>query len=1060
MSTGQMLGAVIGLAVGFWLAPAGLIGAYMSAGMSIGLAVGGIVDPPPQQTLEQQGSRLGDLTTQTAEWGTPIRRLFGTYRLTGNVFWSLDLHETKHVEESGEGKGGGGGTKTETTWYSYAGSWGISFCEGPVESIRKIWFDSVLVYDGSNYSGGLNSENYTFYKGTPDQPIDWYMQQTNADTPAYRHVAYIVFRRIELENYGNKIPTVSVEIAESTTVESKVVNLTQDVLPGFDVDNSYSLCRYPGPGGTGYIGGNYPSSVSYKNTYGLFSGGLIVLDDYTPVLPEQYQQEFRYFSKSDEDNILEQSFLVEGTEQTGRVYYMYEKRYQMYSSASGGGNYTGLIDSIVGDPINYKILDSDIHDVCPYANGFLQLNTTNELIFRDANFSEYKRFTINWDGSYQDTNPADQWVLSPNMNMGLQSKVKMTNVNGDTLYFCAMSLKGGPYAEQSLYFYKHDLILNESTYLGMFRPDDLSVFNNLANGVSVTVIGSIAYIQTSGTKEDASTLSRDNTYYQFNLEFVSPKSVSVASIAEELFLRAGLDTIDLDLTEGTDLVDGYVVSNPMTTRIAIEPVLSAYDYELIEIDSQLKIVKVSETPIDVIDEDEVIDFVEIERYQEVELSKAITILYANKNKDYNIGSQSILRNDTSTVNEKKFQYPMALSDTQGKQIAERYLYREWSEQLKYTFSVSSDFIDLLPGNVVTVNYKGLSHNIRITKLAFATNGQLNIEGLIQRKGVSESTAIGSDTGSSKSTVRLSGPTQLAVLDIPMLDNAYNYEGLYLASQGYLDGWQGASMYKSTNAGADYTFYGTNLDETIIGTTTTELPLGKTYKWDYSSVTVKVQSSDVLYSKTKEDLLNAQNYILIGSEVLQYLDAVDNGDGSFTLSTFLRGRRGTEWAVGSHVAGEVFVFLSPSMMFDRTASLNVETYYKAVTFGDFLEDASPKIIYPEIVCLKPLSPEYVRGERDELGNLTIEWMRRSRDVTGYFRTLTLMENQEVFQMDVINSLGIIVATKTITGSTHQYFYSEAEQAADDPLHAPGDPVRLVLYQMSDIVLRGYGTEAIL
>ena len=112
MSTGQLFGAVLGAAIGAFFPPAGLsVFAAMSLGASVGMTIGGIIDPPPQSVIQQEGPRLGDLSVQSSEFGSPIYRLFGTYKMSGNVIWSMDLHETEHVEESGEGKGGGGGTK-------------------------------------------------------------------------------------------------------------------------------------------------------------------------------------------------------------------------------------------------------------------------------------------------------------------------------------------------------------------------------------------------------------------------------------------------------------------------------------------------------------------------------------------------------------------------------------------------------------------------------------------------------------------------------------------------------------------------------------------------------------------------------------------------------------------------------------------------------------------------------------------------------------------------------------------------------------------------------------
>lgn len=754
-SGGQLFGAILGAAVGFFLAPAGAVALYMSIGSSIGMTVGGIIDPPDQQVIKQEGSRLGDLSVQTAEWGVPIPRLFGTFRMAGNVIWALPLHETKHVDESGDGKGGGG-TKTETTWYSYAGSWAVGFCEGEVSGIKKIWFDSVLVYDNTNYTGGLNATNHSIYLGTSTQPIDWYIQANNPDTPAYRNLVYIVFNKIELENYGNVIPKVTCEIAQ--------------------------------------------------------------------------------------------------------------------------------------------------------------------------------------DG----------------------------------------------------------------------QDDGFGVFVS--------------------------------------------NQVSVSSICEELLLRAGLNNNDFNLSEGVDLVNGYVLSHPMDTRNAISQLISAYNFELIESFSKLNLKKRNSTSLTTIDKDGIIEFTKIDRLQTVELSKAINIIYANKDKNYDAGVQSIMRNDSNTENTKSYQFAIALSDDQAKQIAERYLYTEWNERLEFEFTLISEYFYLEPTNVITLLWKRSEFVVRLTKITYATDGSLICKASLEDQTIYNTISQGSNTAETiiDDKVLIAGVTDFELLDIPMLDNIYNSEGIYIAANGSSNGWKGCGIDKSIDNEITYSQTGVIINGTLIGEATTILSSGTTTTYDLiNSVTILLPSGE-LFSESWENLLLGKNYILIGDEILQYKDSQDNLDGTFTLSKLLRGRRGTEWAIGNHAIGDRFVFFDTDMMFDATASLNVDSYYKATTFGDFIEDSIAKFIRPEIRCLKPLSPSYVKAIRESNNDITITWKRRSRDVTGYLKTLQLFEETESYEIEIETGIGRIL---TSTSETVTYL---ASQQTTDGITL-GNPVTFTVYQISGIVQRGYGTQ---
>ena len=63
---GQLIGAIIGAAVVVFSAGTAAPFAWYMAGASIGMSVGGIIDPPEGQTIQQVGPRLGDINIQKA----------------------------------------------------------------------------------------------------------------------------------------------------------------------------------------------------------------------------------------------------------------------------------------------------------------------------------------------------------------------------------------------------------------------------------------------------------------------------------------------------------------------------------------------------------------------------------------------------------------------------------------------------------------------------------------------------------------------------------------------------------------------------------------------------------------------------------------------------------------------------------------------------------------------------------------------------------------------------------------------------------------------------------
>ena len=220
-STGQIVLSVVGAVVGFiYGGPSGA-----ALGLSLGGLVGAALDPPKGPHLV--GPRLSDLSTQTATYGANIPRLYGNIAVSGNVFWIENnaLKEVSSTESSG-GKGGGGGA--ETTTYAYYATFAVGLCEGPIVGVRRIWVGSKLFYDaGSDDQSAIMASNasaelFTLHLGDESQLPDDRMQATLgvANTPAYRGLAYIVFKDLPLKDHGNTLlgAPVKVEVVTEGSV--------------------------------------------------------------------------------------------------------------------------------------------------------------------------------------------------------------------------------------------------------------------------------------------------------------------------------------------------------------------------------------------------------------------------------------------------------------------------------------------------------------------------------------------------------------------------------------------------------------------------------------------------------------------------------------------------------------------------------------------------------------------------------------------------------------------------------------------------------------------------
>lgn len=208
--------AAVGAAVGSTLLPTGftLLGATLSGatiGAQIGALAGSYVDSAlfgasgGSQTVK--GPRLADLHVTASTEGAPIPRVYGRARLGGQIIWADEIEEvasTQSAGGSGKGLGGGGGGKTTT--YSYYASFAVAIAEGRVNSVGRIWADGKEL--------DLDSFVHRFHHGSEDQlPDDLLSQRLGADSaPAFRGLAYIVFERMALADFGNRLPQLSFEV--------------------------------------------------------------------------------------------------------------------------------------------------------------------------------------------------------------------------------------------------------------------------------------------------------------------------------------------------------------------------------------------------------------------------------------------------------------------------------------------------------------------------------------------------------------------------------------------------------------------------------------------------------------------------------------------------------------------------------------------------------------------------------------------------------------------------------------------------------------------------------
>ncbi|MDP1730725.1 MAG: glycoside hydrolase/phage tail family protein [Devosia sp.] len=186
----SLAGQVVGGALG------GPIGATI--GRALGALAGSAVDS--MLFAERPEPMAGaDIRLQGSTEGGPVPRLYGWGRLTGNIIWATELEEL-NVESAGA-KG-----TTQSGETGIAASFAVALCEGEVQRLGRIWADGQPLE--------TSALAIRFYRGTESQIPDSLIEakQGTGQTPGYRGLCYLVFERLPLGQFGNRIPNISVEL--------------------------------------------------------------------------------------------------------------------------------------------------------------------------------------------------------------------------------------------------------------------------------------------------------------------------------------------------------------------------------------------------------------------------------------------------------------------------------------------------------------------------------------------------------------------------------------------------------------------------------------------------------------------------------------------------------------------------------------------------------------------------------------------------------------------------------------------------------------------------------
>ena len=189
-------------------------------GSAAGAMAGYMIDNQIIQSFQHfEGARLSGMRPLEAEEGGTIPFLYGSARLPGTLIWATRFEERKTQSHQGF-KGG-----PKVTEYDYFANVAFALCEGEISFVRRVWADGREI--------DLRRVEMRVHTGTPDQLPDPLIvaKQGDGNAPAYRGVAYVVFERLALEDFGNRIPQFQFEVVRACGGPGEAIRVVT-LIPG------------------------------------------------------------------------------------------------------------------------------------------------------------------------------------------------------------------------------------------------------------------------------------------------------------------------------------------------------------------------------------------------------------------------------------------------------------------------------------------------------------------------------------------------------------------------------------------------------------------------------------------------------------------------------------------------------------------------------------------------------------------------------------------------------------------------------------------------------------
>lgn len=546
-----------------------------------------------------------------------------------------------------------------------------------------------------------------------------------------------------------------------------------------------------------------------------------------------------------------------------------------------------------------------------------------------------------------------------------------------------------------------------------------------------------------------------------NLEVLleADEEITLTEVVLDLCRRGGLDPNSVSTAAlPAAFIEGYAIAGSSRGVDALQPLALVYGFDAADQGGNLRCVRRGRSPQAALTLDDMGAYegfdsaipepIRFDLMPVTSLPREAVLTYSDPDRDHQRAAQPSRRQFGYAENNLSTEVAVVIDANTARRTADRMLFEAWTARRSAAWTTSARWRSAKAGDSYIVPGPEGPLAMRLTRLLRGANGVLEWETRQDDAVIYQSGAVGVIAAVPVQKVVGIPVVEIILLDLPLLldDDNNRAEGFYWGMVANGDGWRGAGAERAVTLSDPFGEFDTQGSELTAGVGTTSLtaiPGGydSATDWDdTSTLTVRLRRADMtLDSLTDGEVLAGGNAAYIGpvdghgGEVIQFANADLQPDGSYILSRFRRGQKGTEFLATAHGTGQLFVMLEVGPLRRSSfglADLNLTRAYRAVALLQSPDDAPVKTWANGGAGLRPYAPVDLAADRptSPSGDIVMGWTRRSRVGWPAIQPPPLAEETEAYVLRIMNPAGTVVV-REVNLTAPEFVYTSAMQVAD-------------------------------